>query len=62
MIRFIKRAWLLFQIRSLETTIYGRQEIMPLIDDRIQQARLSNMQDLALNDLWRLKRMYRRVV
>ena len=56
--RLIKRAGLWVQIRALETTMAGRQQLFPLVTDRITLASMDNLQTIADSELRRLKREY----
>jgi hypothetical protein len=56
--RLIKRAALWIQIRALETTMAGRQQLFPLVTDRITLASMDNLQCIAACELRRLKRAY----
>jgi hypothetical protein len=56
--RLIKRAGLWVQIRALETTMAGREQLFPLVTDRITLASMDNLQTIADSELRRLKREY----
>ena len=56
--RLIKRAGLWIRIRALETTMAGRQEIFPLVADRVTLASMDNLQTIADCELRRLKREF----
>jgi hypothetical protein len=55
----IKRIILWFQIRSLEATIYGREQLYPLIRDKLVLSNMELLNGIALSELRRLKREYR---
>ena len=55
----LKRLFLWFKIRSLEATIYGREELYQLIEDRMLLANMQTSNELARSELRRLKREYR---
>lgn len=56
--RLLKRAGLWVQIRALETTMAGRAQLFPLVNDRITLASMDNLQTIADSELRRLKREY----
>jgi hypothetical protein len=56
----MKRIWLWFQIRALEATIYGREEVMLLVNDRMTLANMDFAQLVAHAELRRLKQEYAR--
>lgn len=56
--RTIRRAFLWFQIRAIETTMAGRQQLFPMVTDSITLASMDNMQNIADCELRRLKREY----
>lgn len=56
----MKRIWLWFQIRALEATIYGREEVMLLVNDRLTLANMDFAQTIAYAELRRLKQEYAR--
>lgn len=56
--RLLKRAALLVQIRALETTMAGRQQLFPLVNDSITLASMDTLQAIAAGELRRLKREY----
>jgi hypothetical protein len=56
--RLLKRAALWVQIRALETTIAGRQQLFPLVNDRMTLASMDTLQAIAASELRRLKRAY----
>ena len=56
--RLLKRAGLWVQIRSLETTMAGRQQLFPMVTDAVTLAGMDSMQRIADCELRRLKREY----
>ena len=56
--RAIRRAGLWLQIRALETTMAGREQLLPLVNDRIALASMDNLQQIADSEVRRLKRDY----
>lgn len=57
-IRIFRRIGLLIQIRALETTMAGRQQLFPLVTDRVALASMDTLQSIAAGELRRLKREY----
>ena len=57
----LKKIFLWFQIRALEATIYGREELYPLIDDQLVLANMQHLNNIAHAELRRLKREYHNV-
>jgi hypothetical protein len=56
--RLIKRAGLWVQIRALETTMAGRQQLFPFVNDSITLASMDTLQQIADSELRRLKREF----
>jgi hypothetical protein len=54
----IRRAMLLFQIRSLEATIYGQDECLSCVGDRMLQARIIIARSMARKELARVRSEY----
>jgi len=57
-LRFFRRIGLWIQIRALETTMAGREQVFPLVTCRITLAGMEMMQDIAAAEVRRLKREY----
>jgi len=58
LLKTIKRAILLYQIRSLETTIYGQNECLACVGDRMLQARIIIARSMARQELARVRSEY----
>jgi len=56
--RLIRRAGLWCKIRALETTMAGRQQLFPLVTDRVALASMDTLQQIAHAEVRRLKREY----
>ena len=54
----MKKLWLWFKIRSLEITVYGREEMYPMIQDKLVLANMQHLNNLARSELRRLKAEY----
>lgn len=57
--RALRRIGLWCQIRALETTMAGRQQLFPLVTDRVALASMDTLQQIAHAEVRRLKREYR---
>lgn len=57
-LRAIRRIGLWIQIRALETTMAGREQVFPLVTCRITLAGMEMMQAIAAAEVRRLKREY----
>ena len=56
--RAIHRAGLWLQIRALETTMAGREQLFPFVNDRVALASMDNLQQIAECEVRRLKREF----
>ena len=56
----MRKLILWIQIRALEATIYGREEVMLLVNDRLTLANMDFAQLVAHAELRRLKQEYAR--
>ena len=56
--RTLKRLILWFQIRALEATIYGREEMYPMVQDKMVLANMEHANNIARAELRRLKKAY----
>lgn len=56
----MRKLFLWVKIRALEATIYGREEVMMLVNDRLTLANMDFAQNLAYAELRRLKQEYAR--
>ena len=57
-LRALRRIGLWIQIRALETTMAGREQVFPLVTCRITLAGMEALQAIAAAEVRRLKREY----